>query len=49
MIKKIFSICENKGCFHKLTKNSTYLSKTNKDGKTLNVRVCEKCFRKLIK
>lgn len=46
ILKKILRICENKGCYNKVSKSVVYL-KNESTGK--NIRICEKCFRKLAK
>lgn len=45
-IKRILGVCENKGCYKRVSKSVVYL-KSEDTGK--NLKICDRCFRKLAK
>lgn len=46
IIKRFLNMCENKGCYRRISKSVVYLRNEEK-GK--NVKICDRCFRKLAK
>lgn len=48
-IKRMLGICENKGCYRRITNNVIYLRSENGNGTTTNVKICRKCFQESLK
>lgn len=48
-IKRMLRICENKGCYKRVTNNVIYLRSENGNGTTTNIEICRKCFQQMLK
>lgn len=48
ILKRLLKICENKGCYGRITNNVIYLRSEDGNGLPKNIKICAKCFKKTL-